>query len=254
MKKKLIVGGVIAVLCVVGVIVGLSATKSKTQPTANSSSTVEKSVVPTQSSFLSGNAHPQFSAGPAGKVSVVYQAPISPQQNGTAVPIVLDNNTSKAVAHVDISGTAKDASGKIVGSGDSQGTYPSVIMPGQWALAFIYFQSSDGLSSSDTMSFSVNTSPADTSSYNTAAVQVTQANMSSGSITGGVQNTTGHIVTGPISVDTYCFDSNGHPVYEQGGFTASSGDLASNATDSFQIDLSGQQCSSYLVGASGYYK
>jgi hypothetical protein len=254
MKKKTIVIGVIVVLCVVGVVVGLSATKTKTPQPAKTASITEKSVAPTQSSFLAGNAHPQFPAGPAGKVSVVYQAPISPQQNGTVVPIVLDNNSSKAVAHVDISGTAKDASGKIVGSGDSQGTSPSVIMPGQWALAFIYFQSGDGLSSSDTMSFSVNTSQADTSSYNTAAIQVTQANMSSGSLTGGVQNTTGHVVTGPISVDAYCFDANGHPNYEQGGFTSSSGDLAPNATDSFQIDLSGQQCSSYLVGASGYYK
>ena len=254
MKKKIIVGGIIAVLCVVGVIVALSATSTKTPQPAKSASTIEKSVVPTQSSFLAGNAHPQFPAGPAGKVSVVYQAPISPQQNGTAVPIVLNNNSSKAVAHVDISGTAKNAAGKIVGSGSSQGTYPSVIKPGQWALAFIYFQSGDGLDSSDTMSFNVNTSSADTSSYNTAAVQVTQANMSSGSITGGVQNTTGHVVTGPISVDVYCFDANGHPTYEQGGFTSSSGDLAPNATDSFQINLSDQQCSSYLVGASGYYK
>lgn len=100
----------------------------------------------------------------------------------------------------------------------------------------------------------MNTTPADTSSYNTAAVQVTQANMSGSSLTGGVQNTTGHVVTGPISVDAYCFDANGHPTYEQGGFTASSGDLAANATDSFQIDFSDQQCPSYLVGASGYYK
>jgi preprotein translocase subunit SecG len=226
-----------------------------TTQTAKPATTNEKSVVPTQSSFLAGNAHPQFPAGPNGQVSVVYQAPISPQQNGTIVPIVLDNNSSKAVAHVDISGTAKDAAGKIVGSGASQGTYPSVIKPGQWALAFIYFQSSDGLAPSDTMSFSVNTSQADTSSYNTAAVQVTQANMSSsGSITGGVQNTTGHVVTGPISVDAYCFDAKGHPVYEQGGFTSGSGDLAPNATDSFQIDFNDQQCPSYLVGASGYYK
>lgn len=253
MKKKVIVGGVIAVL-VVGVVAALSNTNNKTPQPAKSASATEKSIVPTQSSFLAGNAHPQFPAGPVGKVSVVYQAPISPQQNGTAVPIVLDNNSSNAVAHVDISGTAKDATGKIVGSGDSQGTSPSVIKPGQWALAFIYFQSGNGLSSSDKMSFSVNTSPADTSSYNTAAVQVTQANMSSGSLTGGVQNTTGHVVTGPISVDAYCFDAKGLPFYEQGGFTSSSNDLASNATDSFQIDLSGQQCSSYLVGASGYYK
>lgn len=160
---------------------------------------------------------------------------------------MLDNNSSKGVAHVDISGTAKDPTGKIVGSGDSQGTSPSVIKPGQWALAFIYFQSADGLTSSDTMSFNVSTSPADTSSYNTAAIQVTQANLSGSSVSGGVQNTTGQVVTGPISVDLYCFDAAGHPDYEQGTFTSGSGDLAPGATDSFEITLYNQPCSSYLV-------
>jgi hypothetical protein len=185
---------------------------------------------------------------------VIYQAPISPDATGTVVPIVLDNNTSKAVAHVDISGTAKDSTGRIVASGDSQGTAPSVIQPGQWFLAFIYFEPGSGISANDTLSFSVNTSPAGASFYNTAAIQVTQANISGSSISGGVQNTTGQTVTGPISVDLYCFDSSGHPTLEQGGFTSGSGDLAPNATDSFQISLYGQACPSYLVGASGYYK
>jgi len=212
-------------------------------------------VAPKQSPFLSGNAHPQFPAGPAGQVSVVYQAPISPQQGGgTSVPIVLDNNSSKAVAHVNISATAKDATGKIVGSGSSQGTAPSVIQPGEWTLAYIFFGSAPDLSSSDTLSFTVNTTPADTSPYNTAAIQVTQANLSGSAITGGVQNTTGHEVTGPIAVDVYCFDGAGHPFDTQREFTAGSGDLAPNATDSFEITFYNQQCPSYLVGASGYYK
>ena len=235
-------------------LVAAGCSSSSHSSSISTTSTTEPSVVPTQSPFLAGNVHPQFPAGVAGQVSVVYQAPIFAQQNGTVVPIVLDNNSSNAVAHVDIGGTAKDASGKIVGSGDSQGTSPSEIKPGQWALAFIYFQSGDNLSPSDRLSFNVKTSPADRSPYNTAAVQVTQANVSGSSITGGVQNTTGKVVIGPISVDAYCFDASGHLVYEQGTFTSGSGDLAPNATDSFQINLYDQQCPSFLVGASGFYK
>ncbi len=207
-------------------LVAAGCSSSSHSSSISTTSTTEPSVVPTQSPFLAGNVHPQFPAGVAGQVSVVYQAPISAQQNGTVVPIVLDNNSSHAVAHVDISGTAKDASGKVVGSGDSQGTSPSEIKPGQWTLAFIYFQSGDNLSPSDRLSFNVKTSPADMSPYNTAAVQVTQANVSGSSITGGVQNTTGKVVIGPISVDAYCFDASGHLVYEQGTFTSGSGDLA----------------------------
>ena len=153
--------------------------------------------VAAQSTYLGGNAHPTYPAGTPGKVSVVYQAPISPQPNGTTtVPIVFRNDTKAGVSHVDISASATDATGKIVASGMSQGTDPSVVQPGQWAYAFIYFAPGTALAATNKLSnFSFNTSPADTSSYNTAPVQVTQANLSGTSIAGGVKNTTGHTVT-----------------------------------------------------------
>ena len=188
-------------------------------------------------------------------MGVVYQAPIQPKSVGTAVPIVLRNNTSAAVAHVEVSATAKDQGGKIVASGSSQGTDPSTIQPGQWALAFIYFEPGSALSSADTLSFAFQSVPASTDPFNTAAIQVTQANLSGSSIAGGVQNTTGHLVQGPISVHAYCQDSAGNPTSEVGGFTSGlSGDLAPSATDSFQLSLFDQGCASFLVGAAGYYK
>jgi hypothetical protein len=184
----------------------------------------------------------------------VYQAPIQPQSVGTSVPIVFRNNTSAAIAHVDVSATAKGPTGKIVASGSSQGTDPSTVQPGQWAFAYIYFESGTELAASDTLSFSFQTMPASTDSFNTAAMQVTQANLSGSSIAGGVRNKTGHPVQGPISVHAYCLNSNGDPTSVVTGFTSrSSGNLAPNATDSFQLDLYDQSCSSFLVGASGYY-
>jgi hypothetical protein len=185
---------------------------------------------------------------------VVYQAPIQPQPNGTEVPIVIRNNTTAAIAHVDITATTKDPSGKIVASGSSQETDPSTINPGQWALSFIYYQIGTTLTVNDTLSFSFQTSPATTDSYNTAAIQVTQANHSGSYISGGVQNTTGHAVLGPISVNAYCLNSAGDPTSIVGGFTSSSsGNLAVGATDSFQIGPYDQSCPSFLVGASGFY-
>lgn len=222
--------------------------------TESTPSTAAAPAAPRQSPLLGGNAHPSFPQGQRGQVTVVYQAPIVPNEMGTAVPIVIRNNTSKGVAHVDIGASAADPTGKIVASGSSQGTDPSVIQPGQWSLAFIYFSPGTAVAAGDKMTFNVKTSPADTSSYNTAAIQVTQANLSGTSIAGGVQNTTGHDVQGPISVNVFCFDASGNPTYTQGGFTSGSGDLAAGATDSFQVDFYNQQCPSYLVGASGYYK
>jgi hypothetical protein len=235
---------------------GLAACGGSTSKSSSAISTTPATTiapVAAQSTYLNGNAHPTYPPGTAGKLSVVYQAPISPQPSGTSVPIVFRNDTDAGVAHVNISASATDATGKIVGSGSSQGTDPSVVQPGQWAYAFIYFQS--GPAATDKLShFSFDTSPADASSYNTAPIQVTQANPTGAAIAGGVENTTGHTVMGPISVNAYCLNPEGNPTSTVGGFTSGSGDLAPKAVDSFQLDLNGQSCPSFLVGASGYYK
>jgi hypothetical protein len=232
-----------------------AASSSSSNSIAPSQSTIATSAAAPQSTLLAGDAHPKYLAGAPGRVSIVYQAPSQPQSVGTSVPIVFRNNTSATIAHVDVSATAKNPRGKIVASGSSQGTDPSAVQPGQWAFAYIYFESGTALASSDTLSFTFQSIPASTDSFNTAAIQVTQANHSGSSITGGVQNTTGHPVQGPISVHAYCLNSSGDPKSDITGFTSSSsGDLTANATDSFQLDLYDQRCSSFLVGASGYYK
>ena len=259
MKPRLIL------VCAASLCVAACGSSSSNSPTASSSpsssaaqpqSSTTATAVPDvpQSTLLAGNAHPKYPRGTRGQVSIVYQAPIQPQSIGTSVPIVFRNNTNVAIAHVDLSAPAKDATGKIVASGASQGTDPSTIQPGQWAFAYIYFDPGTKLAANDMLSFSFQTTPASTESSNTAAIQVTQANLSGSSIAGGVQNTTGHSVQGPISVHAYCLNSSGNPTSVVAGFTSSlSGNLAPGATDSFQLDLYNQSCSSFLVGASGYY-
>jgi hypothetical protein len=234
----------------------LSAASSPSSNSAASHlSTTEAAATAPQSTLLAGDAHPKYPAGAPGQVSILYRAPIQLQSGGTSVPIVFRNNTSAAIAHVDVSATAKDSGEKIVASGSSQGTDPSTVEPGQWALAYIYFESGTALNAHDTLSFTFQSMPASTDSFNTAAIQVTQANLSGSSIAGGVQNMTGHPVQGPISVHAYCLNSAGYPTSDVIGFTSSSsGDLTPGATDSFQLDLDNQRCSSFLVGASGFYK
>lgn len=233
-----------------------SSSRPSTASGSHRGSAAPSSAVPAaaQSSLLAGSARPQYPAGTPGRISVVYHAPIRPQADGTTVPLVFRNNTNAAIAHVDITATTKDPTGKIIGSGISQGTYPSTVQPGQWALSFVYYQPSTALAANDSLSFSFQTSPATTGFYNTAAVQVTQSNRSGTSIAGGVQNTTGRPVQGPVSIGVFCLNSAGDPVNEIGGFTSGgSGNLAVGATDSFQVDLIQTPCPSYLVGASGYY-
>ena len=134
--------------------------------------------VAAQSTYLGGNAHPTYPAGTPGKVSVVYQAPISPQPNGTTtVPIVFRNDTKAGVSHVDISASATDATGKIVGSGSEPGNR-SFRRPTRPVGLRLHLLRSGTAATDKLSNFTFNTSPADTSSYNTAPVQVTQANLS----------------------------------------------------------------------------
>lgn len=225
------------------------------RPTVIPSTPAGTASAPQQSALLAGNAHPKYPAGTPGQVSVVYQAPIKPGSVGTLVPVVFRNSTSAAVAHVTVSAAAEDQEGRIVASGASQGTDPSVVQPGQWAFAYIYFEPGSALTAGSTLSFTFQSVPASTEPFNTAAIQVTQANLSGSSIVGGVKNTTGSPVQGPVSVHAYCLDPAGGPVSAVIGFTTGSpGELAPNATGSFQLTPYAQDCSSFLVGASGYYK
>ena len=253
MKLRLILMCAVS-LCVAACGNSPTVSSSSSSSAAQPQSSITGAAAAAQSTLLAGNAHPQYPVGAPGQVSVVYQAPIQPQSGGTSVPIVFRNNTSAAIAHVKVSATAKDPAGKIVASGSSQGTDPAAVQPGQWAFAYIYFEPRTELAANDTLSLSGQAIPASTDPFNTAALQVTQANLSGSSIAGGVQNTTGHPVQGPISVHAYCLNSAGDPTSVVTGSTSGlSGNLAPAATDSFQLGLYGQSCPSFLVGASGYY-
>src|SRR5450755_1466054 len=105
MKLRLIL------LCVASLAIAACGSSSSTAPSSVRGSASSSSAAPAspsaapaaaQSPFLAGNAHPQYPAGTPGQVSVVYHAPIQPQANGTAVPLVFRNNTKASIAHVDI--------------------------------------------------------------------------------------------------------------------------------------------------------
>jgi hypothetical protein len=220
--------------------------------TTTAASTTTTTTVP-QSPLLAGNARPQYPQGAPHELSVVYQAPISESQGGDViVPIVFRNNTSKAVAHVDITAAARDASGKIVGSGDGRGVVPSNVLPGQWAYAYIYYGHGTAVKPGDTLSFSFDTSPVGATPGNTADVHVTEANKAEDYIAGSVQNKTGHKIGALVNVVAYCLNGSGKPTDALSGFAADNG-LNPDATATFQIDLYGHACTSFLVGAYGYY-
>lgn len=192
-----------------------------------------------------------FDAGEPGEVSTVATGVYDPD-SGT-FPFVFRNNTSEAVSHVDASATARDSSGTLVGTGSSQGTTPAQIPPGGLGLAYIYFDDPEKKVTGDaTLEFTFETSPADTSSYNTADVQVTEAQATGSTIIGTGVNQNDATLTGPYGVSVFCFDA-GTLLGHSGTYTNEDADLEPDDTVSYTVDLFDDPCPTFVVGISGYF-
>ncbi|MFZ7087661.1 hypothetical protein [Curtobacterium sp. RRHDQ10] len=204
--------------------------------------------------LLAGNAQPTFGDGEPGKVSVVAQGPLEKDMIGGAeLSFAYRNNTGKAIAHVDFTGSAR-ANGALVASGSSQDATPAQVLPGEVGFAMLYFD--DAASVPDTgvtYDFSATTSPANSSSYNTAPLKVSESNNNGTAIIGSAVNQTGKPLTGPYSVDVYCFTGNdltGRLTH----FASQDGDVAPDGQVTFSATLNDTKCDSYTFGVSGYFK
>jgi hypothetical protein len=206
--------------------------------------------------LLGGGARPNFPAGTAGKIDVVATGPLTKSPAGDAtLPIALRNNTSKAVAHVDITATARDATGTLVATGTSQEVDPGALQPGEVGLAFIYFEIGSALPPADAAySFQTDSQPADTSSFNIAPLKITEADISGDTIVGTAVNATGKQIQAPYSVNVYCFDSAGNLASTTGTFANENGTLPPLGTASFTVNFyTTPACPSFLVGSTGFY-
>ena len=213
-------------------------------------------VVPTfnREGLLAGSATPTFPEGTPGTMNVIYVGKVhrSPTGDGQ-LPIVIRNNTTASVAHVDVTATARDAAGRLVATGQSQATNPAQLVPGEAALSSIYFQNAKDIPKDATHDFSFETIPADTSPYNTASVKVTEVNRSGDTIVGTAENTTGAQVTGPYAVKVYCFDKKGDIVSTEGSFADQDRDVAPDGEVTFTVPLYGDPCPTFLVGVTGFF-
>ena len=195
-----------------------------------------------------------FPPGQSGRVDGVAIGQLDKSLGSATLPVAFRNNTAHGIAHVDLTSTARLASGKVVGSGSSQDVVPAQIPVGGIGLAYIYFESAKAIPTHGTRyAFNSDASPADTSSYNTAPVKITQANHVGGAIVGTGINATGKKLTGPYAVDAFCFINGSELARVESDFANEDGDLRPGATISFSIDLYGDACSRYLVGSSGFF-
>ncbi|TCC65684.1 hypothetical protein E0H73_01735 [Kribbella pittospori] len=210
----------------------------------------------TATGLLNGTATPKFPAGAAGKLDVVTVGPLDRGTGGEAVlPIAIRNNTNAAVSHIDINGSARNPAGKLVANGNSQGTTPATLIPGQVALAFIYFEMGGNTPPANAKyAFTAQGTAPGTESFDSADLKVTEAERSGQRLVGTAKNTNSKALEGPYSVQAYCFSPSDKLLSEHGTYAEPDGPLAPGGSVSFSIDLYDQACPRFLVGSTAYFK
>jgi hypothetical protein len=207
--------------------------------------------------FLAGNATPTtYPAGDPGEIAVVYLGPVTEMAGGGAtVPVVIRNNTPGTVAHIAITGIAEESDGTHIATGTSQEQVePAQLTPGTIGYTFIHFSATTEVPPPDSVyEITVKSSPADTSTLNTASIKVTASAGSATSITGTGTNTTGRELRGPYAVEAFCFDPQGKLSAVASAATSQLGVIPVGGSVNFAVPLNGASCSSYLVGISGNY-
>lgn len=214
--------------------------------------TAAASTTGTVSPLLTGTAHPTIPKLVTGKVAIIETGSSSGHIEGTAIPVIVGNGTSGTISHIEVAGPAVDSTGKVVGSGDSQGFDPVNLAAGQVAFGFAYF--SDTLPAGVT--FQLKVTYRDGASSTQLNVQVTQANAGTDpeypSVVGAVTNSGKVTVKSPIDANVYCFDASGTYIGAESGSTDGNADLTPGAVASYSVDLSNLACPTFLVGSSAY--
>lgn len=204
------------------------------------------------SGFLAGSASPApIPAGTPGKVTVVVTGQVNNTETsgGAHVPIIIRNDTSAAVGDIVVTGQALDSSGNVASTVSSDGTWPSVLQPGQAALAYVH-SSAGTLPTNGSFKFSVQSS-SDLSSVNLRIVSSSVSASSlptNATITGQVINPSSSLVTGP-NVGVFCFSSSGALTGDAEGQLGQA-TVSPGATATFSVETF-LTCPTYLVGVNG---
>lgn len=238
---------------------GSATSSSATTASATPSATVSPTATPevklgttadaVAAGWLAGTPQPTYPAGVQGTINVVASGPITARPTRTSVvPVVVRNGTRKTVTSIDVTGAATDAAGKIIGSGNSLGFSPSTVPPGGIAYGFVYFESL--IPEDARIKFAVGSKPLIAKTY-IRDLTVDQANSVGGTITGMATNNHSHSVQGTFTVNITCFNESGELLTSELGTASPDSDLAPGQSVTYQVDLRGAPCPTFLVGVFG---
>jgi hypothetical protein len=204
------------------------------------------------SPYLVGDALLLLPPGTPGVVDVIaVGAPVQKY----FVPLVLRNNTEETIVLTRIHGTAEDAAGEPIGSGDVYSFMnPSVVAAGQVALAAIEFNSVEPLPPDASFAFEPEAESLATATVFRLDLEIVEATREEDRIVGLARNGTDQPLAGKISVLGICFDATGAIQGNYAGF-ADKLDLRPGETAPFEVPFEGTgPCEAFLVGAGGTKK
>lgn len=196
------------------------------------------------------------SALPAGTDGEVTVVAISEPGDGTSFPFILHNGTDQAISRVEVSGRAQAADGTTLGTGASQSIEPNVVLPGGYAIGYVYIETSDyelpAGSSIPDLRIQFEEGIGDFENIITLDVENVEE-LESGDLVGDVSNPHDVTVGGPISVATACLTADG-TVSVGSDFT--DGDtVPAGSSVTWTISSFGEKpekCAVRLLGASGF--
>lgn len=224
---------------------------SNTKGNGTLTSTDAKDSAKTPSSKnLANVTMPTFPVGEPSGIAIVAQA--QKLDRSGSIPVVVRNNTGGTVNRIKVSGTIRDSQGALLASGSDQQFLPNVVAAGEVAIGYVYFGFGTTLPKEWKAEFQTSATPIDKSRFeNIRDLEVVEFNRVDKRIIGSLVNPHPESVNGPIGVRLMCFDKTGTPT---GVFTdfAEPDKLAQNAKTSFQIELYGDACTSFVFGGSGF--
>ena len=208
-------------------------------------------VEPTTSPMLNIKGNFEVPVGEDGALSIVVIGKPDPA-SGT-VPVVIRNMTSSPLTNLEVSGTARDGAGELMGSGSSQGFAPELVNAGEWAFGYVFI---DGVKAAKDTEFDFTATGSEPDEFlSSVDVEILEVALTKGNygnnLTGILKNPTDEEVSGPVDVSAACFDKSGALISTQSGY-ADSDSLAPGGTSSFSVDLFDEPCEFFAMGSSGY--
>lgn len=194
----------------------------------------------------SGPAQAGLPEGEAGKIAIVATGPY--QQN--RVPIVVRNNTGRAVAYIEVAGDVRDADGRVTEVVRPRQLYPLIVEPGGLAIGYLYFDQEVRPTDKVSLTATGHTDVGSWRDFGAIPVELVEFNNFGDRVTGSIRNPTNQTTTDSAFIGLVCFDQSGTPAYAAQGSVPKG--IEPHGIGAFEFDNIPFSCDRYLFAGYSY--